>query len=128
MGRKPKIEIIQIGLDNLDIAKEIRERTDTITVDTSRFADLKPVSEKKRIIARWESKIQKVVALLHDARLEERWLKADEVIAAVEIEPKQLGGFIGKLRKYLRGDDEWMLQKKQVKKKSTYMLVRFGAG
>lgn len=125
MADKPKIEIIDIGLDNFDVEKEILERSEKIKVDTNRLANLRPVSKAKRNAAQWDAKIEKAVKLLVEAFPEERLIPSSELIAAVEISPNQLGGFITRVQKYLRTEDKWALQKKTIKRKPNYYLVEF---
>ena len=125
MAGKPKIEIIDIGLDKFDVEKEILERSEKIKVDTNRLANLQPVSKAKRNAAQWDAKVEKAVKLLVEAQPEQRLIPSSELIEAVEISPNQLGGFITRIQKYLRTEDKWALQKKVIKRKPNYYLVEF---
>lgn len=125
MAGKPKIEIIDIGLDKFDVEKEILEKSEKIKVDTNRLANLQPVSKAKRDAAQWDAKIEKAVSLLVEAQKEQRLVPSVELIEAVEISPNQLGGFVTRVQKYLRTEDKWALQRKIIKRKPSYYLEAF---
>lgn len=127
MVRKPRIEVIQIGLDNLDIEKEIREKTDKIIVDTNRLGNLRPVSKKDRDAAQWSDRVKRIADLLIEAESQDRFVPSTEIISKAEITLKQLGGLITRVRKYLRRDDVWSLHKKTIKGLTHYHLMKFGA-
>ncbi len=124
--KKPRIEIIQIGLDNFDIEKEINRKVDGIIVDTSRFTNLRPVAKKERKMAQWDDKVQKTVALLIEAKTSDRVVPASEIISMNEITQKQLGGFMTRIRTYLRRDDVWSLHKTKNSKGTNYHIMKFG--
>lgn len=124
--KKPKIEVIQIGLDNFDIEKEINRKVEGIIVDTGRFTNLRPVAKTERKMAQWDDKVQKTVALLIEAKTNDRVVPASEIMSMNEITQKQLGGFMTRIRTYLRRDDVWSLHKTKNSKGTNYHIMKFG--
>lgn len=124
MSSKRKIERVDIDL-GMDIEAEIRSRTDKPVIVTDEMSSLRPVSKKKRDKAAWDSKLESAVDFLSKLPEGETSSKS-QLVEVAGIEPKQLGGFITRLRTYLRREDKWALQIKGRGEGKNYHLVRFG--
>jgi len=121
-----KIEILKVGLDEIDIEREIMaQKDDDIIIDPQRFSTLKPVSKRKREKLIWDDRVKRAVDHLIKAKESEKMVSKEELIQTADIEQKQLSGFITRLKAYLRRDDIWTLQTKIKKQVRFYYLIRF---
>jgi hypothetical protein len=120
--KKPRIVSIDLGIN---IESEM-EKSVGKPIDTSKMPKrLRPVPKKERDKAIWEERLERVRNLLLENIEKESLVSKDTVIQLADIESTQFNGFMLRLRAYLRRDNEWVIQKKLIKRKPHYYLAKY---
>lgn len=131
-----KIEIIEVDL-GIDLVEEIKNCVDSLNSDI--LAHTQKVIKKNAMKLQKTNK-RKLAADARDARTKrlvefleaeyevpDRWVTSTELLELAGIEPtsQNLNKISMQIRKYLRIEDKWTLDKKRRSKVMTYRLTRF---
>ena len=124
-GKKPKIDIIRIGLDGLDVEAELVLANDVPKTD---FSGIKVKVIKPKDPLEGKAKfIADKLADMSKAGLSEagRFMTKEMIIQDAGITDDQFNRLISKVQSYLRHEDKWALQKLKKKSVQYYYVIQF---
>lgn len=118
--KKPKIDLVKIGLDGMDIQSAINESTNIPNIDFSGIK-VKVIKPKDPL----EDKVSLVADRLIELNPNNGYMTRDEIIRFAEIPEESMSKMIRKLQSYLRRDDHWALQKTKKNGIIQYYVIKF---
>lgn len=118
-GKKPKIDLVKIGLDGIDILSDINETGPTPLIDFAgmKLKSLKPKEDFEGKIATF---IEKLISINPNG-----FMTKDEIIRSFDIAESDLNRFLSKVRSYLRRDGQWVLQRNKKSGVYQYYVIRY---
>jgi hypothetical protein len=131
-----KVEIIEVDL-GIDLAEEIKNCVDSLSSDLLEHTKkviqknamkLQKTNKRKQAADARDVRTQRVVEFLEaEQEVPDRWVTSGELleIANIEPTPQNLNKLSMQIRKHLRIEDKWTLDKKRRSKTMVYRLVRF---
>lgn len=118
-GKKPKIDLVKIGLEGVDISAEINELGPAPLVD---FSCIKTKAIKPKNIMEYKANIivEKLVSINPEG-----FLTRDEIIRLAEIPEEDLSRLVRKVQFYLRRDGQYVLQRTKKNGVYQYYVIRY---
>jgi len=130
------VEIIEVDLD-IDLAEEIKNCVDSLSSDLLEHTKkviqknamkLQKTNKRKLAVDARDVRVQRVIEFLEaEYKTPDRWVTSGELleIANIELTPQNLNKLSMQIRKRLRLEDKWTVDKKRRSKTMVYRLVRF---
>ncbi len=119
---KPKIDLVRIGLDGIDVEAELASAANAPAKIDFGGMKVRVIKPKDPI----EAKVKLIADKLISIADTEKFLSKEGIISEASVAEAQFGRLVQRVQSYLRRDDIWALQK--LKKKGTiyYYVIRFG--
>jgi hypothetical protein len=130
------VEIIEVDL-GIDLAEEIKNCVDSLSSDLLEHTKkviqknsmkLQKTNKRKLAVDARDARVQRVIEFLEaEHKAPDRWVTSSELleVANIEITPQNLNKLSMQIRKRLRLEDKWTVDKKRRSKTMVYRLVRF---
>ena len=130
------VEIIEVNL-GIDLAEEIKNCVDSLSSDLLEHTKkviqknamkLQKTNKRKLAVDARDVRVQRVIEFLEaEYKTPDRWVTSGELleIANIELTPQNLNKLSMQIRKRLRLEDKWTVDKKRRSKTMVYRLVRF---
>ena len=130
------VEIIEVDL-GIDLAEEIKNCVDSLSSDLLEHTKkviqknamkLQKTNKRKLAVDARDVRVQRVIEFLEaEYKTPDRWVTSGELleIANIELTPQNLNKLSMQIRKRLRLEDKWTVDKKRRSKTMVYRLVRF---
>lgn len=119
MAKKPKIDLVKIGLDGLDIEAELEANASKPNVNFEGIT-LKVIKPKDPLEDKVVPIVEKLIKIAPNG-----FMTKDEIIRLAEIPDDQVNRLITKIQGYLRREDTWALQKAKKKGIIYYYVIKF---
>jgi len=120
-----KIEIVEIITD-IDIAKEIMERTNEVTppISTHKMRIYKKVNKKTQDKKDKVKNMEKIRDMM--LKKESKSIYKEEIMTALEIKASQVSRFAYSFNKFLMEDKTWALKRAKDTGGLYYYLMKYG--
>jgi len=134
MGKKVEIIDIELGID---LAEEIKNCTDSINTELLEHTKkviqenamkLQKTNKRKQAAEARDIRTAQIVRFLEEQfGVPDRWVTGIELLEVIGIEltPQNVNKVSMQVRKFLRTEDKWTLDKKRRSKTTVYRLARF---
>ena len=135
MGKKVEIIDIELGINLNDEIKncvdslnaELLEHTKKVIQDNA--MKLQKTNKRKQITEARDIRTTQLIKFLEEQEaIPDRWVTGIELLEVIGIEPtsQNVNKISMQVRKSLRTEDKWTLNKKRHSKTTVYRLIRFG--